>query len=53
MVSRRASSSEILEAQREGFEFSRQYDLNDTDRYWLNRDLKRSSVDDRKVIVVD
>ena len=44
---------EILEAQRERFEFFKRYDLIDTGRYWLNRDLQRCLVDDGKVVVID
>jgi hypothetical protein len=44
---------EILEDQRERFEFFRRYDLIDTGRYWLNRDLKRCLVDEGKVVVID
>lgn len=44
---------EILEAQREHFEFFRRYNLIDTGRYWLNRDLKRCFVDEGKVVVID
>jgi len=36
---------EMLEAERQRFEFFRRYDLIDTGRYWLNRDLKRCLVD--------
>ena len=42
-----------LEAERQRFEFFKRYDLIDTGRYWLNRDLKRCLVDDGKVIVID
>ncbi|MEJ2700927.1 MAG: hypothetical protein P8Z79_00645 [Sedimentisphaerales bacterium] len=44
---------EVLEDQRERFEFFKRYDLIDTGRYWLNRDLKRCLVDEGKVIVID
>ncbi|MFC1636537.1 hypothetical protein ACFL5Z_17030 [Planctomycetota bacterium] len=44
---------EILEAQKEHFEFFKRYDLIDAGRYWLNRDLKRCFVDEGKVIVLD
>jgi len=44
---------EILEAQKEHFEFFKRYDLIDTERYWLNRDLKRCLVDEGKVVVLD
>jgi len=44
---------EMLEAERQRFEFFKRYDLIDTGRYWLNRDLKRCLVDDGQVIVID
>ena len=44
---------EILEAQREHFEFFKRYDMIDTGRYWLNRDLRRCFVDEGKVVVID
>jgi hypothetical protein len=44
---------EILEAQKEHFEFFKRYDLIDTGRYWFNRDLRRCFVDDGKVVVID
>jgi len=44
---------ETLEAERQRFEFFKKFDLIDTGRYWLNRDLKRCIVDDGKVIVID
>jgi hypothetical protein len=44
---------EMLEAERQRFEFFKRYDLIDTGRYWLNRDLKRCLVDDGKVVVID
>lgn len=44
---------ECLEAERERFEFFKRYDLIDTGRYWLNRDLKRCWVDEGKVVVID
>ena len=44
---------ETLEAERERFEFFKKFDLIDTGRYWLNRDLKRCIVDDGRVIVID
>jgi hypothetical protein len=44
---------ETLEDQRERFEFFKRYDLIDTGRYWLNRDLKRCLVDEGKVVVID
>lgn len=43
----------ILDEQKERFEFFKRYDLIDTGRYWLNRDLKRCLVDEGKVIVID
>jgi hypothetical protein len=42
-----------LDAEKERFEFFKQFDLIDTGRYWLNRDLKRCLVMDGQVIVVD
>jgi hypothetical protein len=44
---------ETLEAEKERFEFFKKFDLIDTGRYWLNRDLKRCLVDNGQVIVVD
>jgi len=44
---------ESLEAERERFEFFKRFDLIDTGRYWLNRELKRCLVDDGQVIVID
>lgn len=44
---------ESLEAERQHFEFFKRYDLIDTGRYWLNRDLKRCLVDDGEVVVID
>jgi hypothetical protein len=44
---------EMLEAERQSFEFFKRYDLIDTGRYWLNRDLKRCLVDEGKVVVID
>jgi len=44
---------EMLEAEQQRFEFFRRYDLIDTGRYWLNRDLKQCLVDDGKVVVLD
>ena len=43
---------ESLEAERQRFEFFKRYDLIDTGRYWLNRDLKRCLVDEGKVVVI-
>lgn len=42
-----------LEAERQRFEFFKQFDLVDTGRYWLNRELKRCLVMDGQVIVID
>lgn len=44
---------ESLEAERQRFEFFRRYDLIDTGRYWLNRDLQRCLVDEGIVVVID
>ena len=44
---------ESMEAERQRFAFFKKFDLVDTGRYWLNRDLKRCMVDDEKVIVID
>jgi hypothetical protein len=44
---------EAMEAERQRFEFFKKFDLIDTGRYWLNRDLKRCIVDDGKVIIMD
>jgi len=44
---------EVLEAERQHFEFFKRFDLIDTGRYWLNRELKRCLVDDGQVIVID
>jgi hypothetical protein len=44
---------ENLEAEGERFEFFKRFDLIDTGRYWLNRDLKRCFVDDGEVVVID
>ena len=44
---------EMLEAEKQRFEFFKKFDLIDTGRYWLNRDLKRCMVDDGQVIVID
>ena len=40
-----------LEADRDRFEFFKRYDLIDSGRYWLNRDLKRCLVVDGQVVV--
>ena len=42
-----------LEAEKGRFEFFKLFDLIDTGRYWLNRELKRCLVMDGQVIVVD
>ncbi len=42
-----------LEAEKQHFEFFKKFDLIDTGRYWLNRDLKRCLVVDGQVIVID
>lgn len=44
---------ECLRNEMERFLFFRRYDLIDTGRYWLNRDLKRCVVDEGKVVVMD
>ena len=44
---------ESFETEKQRFEFFKRYDLIDTGRYWLNRDLKRCLVDDGKVVVMD
>ena len=44
---------EMLEVERQRFEFFKRYDLVDSGRYWLNRDFKRCLVDDGKVVVID
>ena len=44
---------ESLEIERQRFAFFKKFDLMDTGRYWLNRDLKRCLVDNGQVIVVD
>jgi hypothetical protein len=44
---------EAIEAERQRFEFFKRYDLIDTGRYWLNRDLQQCLVDDGKVVVID
>jgi len=43
---------DMLAAEQERFEFFKRYDLIDTGRYWLNRDLRRCLVDDGQVIVM-
>jgi hypothetical protein len=42
-----------LDVERERFTFFQRYDLIDTGRYWLNRELRRCVVDDGRVIVLD
>ncbi len=42
-----------IEAEKDRFEFFKQFDLIDTGRYWLNRELKRCLVMDGQVIVID
>jgi hypothetical protein len=44
---------ESMEAERQRFAFFKEFDLIETERYWLNRDLKRCLVDDGQVIVID
>lgn len=44
---------DMLAAEKQRFEFFKRYDLIDTSRYWLNRDLKRCLVDDGRVILID
>jgi len=44
---------EGLEAERQRFEFFKRFDLIDTGRYWLNRDLQRCLVDEGKVVVIE
>ena len=44
---------EMLTLEIERFLFFKRYDLIDTGRYWLNKDLKRCLVDEGKVIVID
>ena len=44
---------EMLEVEKQRFEFFKMFDLIDTGRYWLNRDLKRCLVDGEKVVVID
>ena len=44
---------EMFDMEKERFEFFKRYDLIDTGRYWLNRDLKRCLVDEGKVVVLD
>ena len=42
-----------LESEKSWFEFFKQFDLIDTGKYWLNRELKRCLVMDGQVIVID
>jgi hypothetical protein len=44
---------EMFDMEKERFEFFKRYDLIDTGRYWLNRDLKRCLVDEGRVVVID
>ena len=44
---------EMFDMEKERFEFFKRFDLIDTGRYWLNRDLKRCLVDEGKVMVID
>ena len=44
---------ESLEGERQCFEFFKRYDLIDTGRFWLNRNLQWCLVDDGEVIVID
>ena len=44
---------QMFDMEKERFEFFKRYDLIDTGRYWLNRELKRCLADDGKVVVVD
>ena len=44
---------EMFKTEKERFGFFKRYDLIDTGRYWLNRELKRCLVDDGKVVVID
>mgnify|MGYP006308054819 CR=1 FL=1 len=41
-----------LGEERERFEFFKRYDLIDTGRYWLNRELQRCIVDRGRVVVI-
>ena len=42
----------LLEAEWGRFEFFQRYDLIDTGRYWLNRELQRCMVEDGRVVVI-
>lgn len=44
---------ECLRDEVDRFLFFRRYDLIETQRYWLNRDLKRCIVDEGRVVVMD
>ena len=44
---------QMLDIEKERFEFFKHYNIIDAGRYWLNRDLKRCLVDDGKVVVID
>lgn len=44
---------EMLTLEIERFLFFKRYELIDTGRYWLNRDLKRCLVDEGKVVIID
>jgi hypothetical protein len=44
---------EMFDMEKERFEFFKRFDLIDTGRYWLNRELKRCLVDEGKVVVID
>ena len=43
---------QMLDIEKDRFEFFKRYDLIDTQRYWLNRDLKRCLVDGGRVVVM-
>lgn len=44
---------DMFDMEKERFEFFKRFDLIDTGRYWLNKDLKRCLVDEGKVVVID
>ena len=46
-------AAQMFEMEKERFKFFKRYDLIDTGRYWLNRELKRCLVDDGRVVVLD
>ena len=46
-------AAECPRSEIERFLFFRRYDLIDTGRYWLNRELKRCLVDEGRVVVLD